>query len=109
MTLGGYIESVAGRGLTDDIVSKLVSHHLLQCVVSIGAGSCQLLSNGGALRWCAVLNALLHNIGRKFMLGKGEELAHDKLNDPLAILRLAVLDDVLGDIVTVLVSNENLS
>lgn len=42
------------------------------------------------------------------MLGEREELAHDQLDNPLAVLRFAILDDMLGDIVAVLVSNQNL-
>lgn len=43
------------------------------------------------------------------MFGEGEKLAHDQLDDALAILRLAILDNVLSDVVAVLVGNEDLS
>lgn len=43
------------------------------------------------------------------MLGEREELAHDQLDNPLSVLQFAVLDDMLGDVVAVLVSNQNLS
>lgn len=52
------------------------------------------------------LDALLHNIAGKLLCSKADQVPGDDRNDLVAVALPTVLDDVLGDIVTVLVDNQ---
>lgn len=63
--------------------------------------------NGSSLLVIAELYALLDDIRSELMFREGQQLCSDDLNELGLIIWLAVLDDVLGDIVTVLICNKH--
>lgn len=54
---------------------------------------------------CPKDQALFHDIAGKFVLGECKKLCFDVCDDLCAIPGIAVLDDVLGDIISILVRN----
>ena len=93
--------------LTDDIVPVLILHHSLQIGV-IAAWLVHLVRNPSPLLGCTVLNALLHDIGCKLVLGVNQQLAGNMGDDLGPILRWSMLDDMLRDVVAKLVVDQGL-
>lgn len=92
--------------LTDDVVSVLILHHPLQIAVIAVFLAPKLLCDPFLLLSCAVLNAVLHNAGCELVLGENQKLVGDIGDHLVPIIGLSVLDDMLGDVVTKLVTDQ---
>ena len=54
----------------------------------------------------AVLYTLLNHVTSEFVLGKCDKLSRDEGDDLDSVLRIAMLDDMLRNVVAILVNNE---
>lgn len=100
------IRGCAVTVLTDDIVAILVTHQAEQRTLTPLVGRCQRGDDVVSLALLAELDTLLNHIAGELVLGVSKELRHHDLNHAGPILLLAVLNDMLDDVVSKLVGDE---
>lgn len=95
--------------LTYDIVAVIIANHLGEKVVAIGVLAHESLSDSMPNTVVSILNALLHHIGRKLVLAISDQIFESGLDHHPTILGAALSDDILRDVVTEAINNEESS
>lgn len=92
--------------LTDDIVAILVAHQAEQRALAPIVGGGQRRDDVVTLTLFSELDALFDHVAGKLVLRVSEELRHDDLDHARPVLLVAILNDMLDNIVSELVGDE---
>ena len=93
--------------LTNHIISILILHHQLQGTGSVAVHKSDLSHDRSSLLIGSILDALFNDVGSKFVLRKRQQLRSHNLDDLGTIIWSSMLDDVLSNIITILISDEH--
>lgn len=94
--------------LTDHVVAVLVADQVLQIVVAFLIHRTQDIDNLLSLLRIPELDTCLNHIASEFVLGVVDDVRCDQRDDPGSVFVAPMFDDVLGNVVAVLITDEML-
>lgn len=93
--------------LTNHVISILILHHQLQRTGSVAVHKSDLSHDRSSLLIRSILDALFNDVGSKLVFRKRQQLRSHNLDHLGTIIWSSMLDNVLKNIVTILISDEH--